>query len=153
MKRPLYETPAEAAPVTCKGTAVVVLLPEAPEEAATPGTPVVGFAEPAVVAWLATPVAIREADWDTPAAEDAATGTIDTVSTDAGADEASTEETGTGTIGEAFLAGEVAAVEPASETGQTVVYNAIVEVRTMVELAGQLVTVAAQDVTVMSVVL
>jgi hypothetical protein len=153
MKSPLYETAAEAAPVTCRGVTEVVLLPETPEEAATPEATVVGFAEPALVILLTPPGAV-DADLDTPAAEDTATepevvtGTCDVVSTVAGADEASTEETGIGIIGEALFAGDVGAVEPASETGQTVVYKGIVSVTTAVDLAGQFMTVGAQDVVV-----
>jgi hypothetical protein len=163
-KSPLYEALAgiPAALVTCTGSEDVVLLPVAPADVALPETPgtTVGFAEPALVAWLTAPAGL-EAGFDAPAAEDTAAGeeaigTTETVSTEGGRDEvpAFTEEaeTGTGTMGEAVFAGELAALEPASETGQTVVYKAIVDVRTWVDCAGQFVTVAAHEVTVMRVV-
>ena len=53
--------------------------------------------------------------------------------------------TGTGTMGDAL--------EPAAaDTGQTVVYRAMVDVKTCVDLAGQFVTVAAHEVIVISFV-
>ena len=101
-----------AAFVTCGGTPEVVLLPETLALVAwleTTTRPVVPFPEPA---WLTTAVG-TEVGFDTPAAEDTTTE-ID-------------EATGTT---ETVLAGEATPLEPASATGQTVVYNAIVEVIT-----------------------
>lgn len=102
---------------------------------------------------------MEETVFDAPAADDTApgadeaTGTTETILADVEADEVpSCEEIGIGTTGDALFAGEIDALELASATGQTVVYKAIVEVKTWVDRAGQLVTVAAQDVTVTSFV-
>jgi len=56
------------------------------------------------------------------------------------------------TAGEVSAAGEVSLVEVVSVTGQTVVLIGMVEVTTVVESAGQLVTVGAQLVIVISLV-
>ena len=146
-KRPLYDALA-AAPVNGIG----LVVPETPAETWLV-VPTVGLAASALVAPL-TSVGSAEVgeNWptteDTPAAEDAATGTTEAVSIDAG-EEAPSAEDGIGIMGEAD---NVAGLETASETGQTVVYNGIVEVTTCVDLAGQLTTVDGQDVIVMRLV-
>lgn len=82
-------------------------------------------------------------------AGEVSTGVVSTDADDAGTDDSGTSMAGLDCAGVEEAGGTL----PASLTGQTVVETAITEVTTLVEDAGQLVIVGAQDVTVKVAVL